>query len=121
MWGEFKQLLMQVSGMGANDLHVVLGIVIYAGLGLALRRIFLPLGVLSLVQLANEGLDMVEDIAAGSAIDSRGLVFDTWATLAWPTVLAAGAFAVAVLYRLFARRGWKRPVHVRISALPSAR
>ena len=99
MWGEFKHILLHATGFGPNDLHVLFGLAIYAGLGLVLRRALIPLGLLTLVQLANEIIDVAEDMARQVALDWNAFLCDTVVTLAAPAAIAITAFAVARLRR----------------------
>lgn len=95
MWGEFKHILLHATGFGPNDLHVLLGLAIYAGLGLVLRRALLPLGLVTLVQLANEVVDIAEDLARDAALDWSAFLSDTAVTLAAPAAIALTLLAAA--------------------------
>ena len=95
MWGEFKHILLHATGFGPNDLHVLLGLAIYAGLGLLLRRAVLPLGLLTLVQLANEVMDIAEDMVRHVAPDWSAFLSDTAVTLAAPVAIALTVLVVA--------------------------
>jgi|GEM_PF-1979965 len=99
MWGEFKHILLHATGFGPNDLHVLLGLAIYAGLGLVLRRAVLPLGLVTLVQLANEIVDVAEDMARQVALDWDAFLSDTIVTLAAPAAIALTVLAVARMRR----------------------
>lgn len=106
MWGEFKHILLHATGFGPNDLHVLLGLAIYAGLGLVLRRAILPLGLVTLVQLANEVIDIAEDMARQVALDWDAFLSDTIVTLTAPAVIAMIVLAAVRLRRRQAR--WPR-------------
>lgn len=94
MWGEFKHILLHATGFGPNDLHVLLGLAIYAVPGLLLRRPVLPLGLLALVQLANEVIDIAEDMARHVAPDWSAFLSDTAVTLAAPATIALTVLVV---------------------------
>ena len=99
MWGEFKHILLHATGFGPNDLHVLLGLGIYAGLGLVLRRAVLPLGLVTLVQLANEVIDISEDWVRQAALDWNAFVSDTIITLTAPAAIALTILAAVRLRR----------------------
>ena len=82
MWNDLKQILLDVTGLSPNALHVVFALVIFAVALLIFRRPGLAFIAVAVVQLANEGLDAIFDIASGQGFKASEAVYDTVYTLA---------------------------------------
>lgn len=96
MWNDLKQFMLDLSGLGPNALHALLGVVIFCVALLVLRRPGLAFLTVVAFQVANEGLDAWFDIASGEGFKADEAVVDTVVTLA-----PAG---IAWLFATLARR-----------------
>ena len=61
-WEEFKVWLSAATGLTHHDLHLILGVLLTLGVGVALRRpigSWLPLGIVGALELGNEAFDFI--------------------------------------------------------------
>lgn len=78
MWHFAKLLIKDTTGLTDPVLHLLVGTVLYLGLALALRRPFLALGIVVVLQLINEIIDLVENLNGAGL---SGALEDTALTL----------------------------------------
>ena len=93
-----KLWLMHATGLSKDALHVYVGLALFLGTALALRRgirSWKPWAVVAVAALAGEAWDLRDSIAQQTAIDLAGNWKDVWNTLFWPSVLL-----------FLARAGW---------------
>lgn len=78
MWHFAKLLIKDTTGLTDPVLHLLVGTVIYLGLALALRRPFVALAIIVILQLTNEVVDLVENLNGAGL---SGALEDTALTL----------------------------------------
>ncbi len=102
MYNAIKTQFVEFVGISKDALHIHVGLVIFFGLALVLRRSLgslIPWGGLLLLECLNEVLDLLH---AHSAIDLEGSLKDLLNTMFWPTL-------VLVVARIFCLRSNKAP------------
>jgi hypothetical protein len=82
MWHQLKQTIKDGTNVTDVGMHVLLGIGIYIVLLVALRRPKTAFGILFLLNLANETIDLLEGATSSSGLGSAFM--DSLATLAAP-------------------------------------
>ena len=85
MWHFAKMLIKDMTGLTDPVLHLLVGTVLCLTLALALRRPFVALAIVVILQLSNEVVDLVENLN-GAGLD--GALEDTVLTL-MPALLIA--------------------------------
>lgn len=88
VYGDLKNLILVELGVWPAQLHLVLGIVVYAICFAATRRPWLSLWAVVALQLGNETLDAREDLRSGNW-SLREAVLDTIWTVTLPFVAAS--------------------------------
>jgi hypothetical protein len=112
MYGETKQILLDVTGLGPDSLHVLVALVLFLMCLLVSRRIGFSLLLVVALQMANELLDLFDDLADGSPLRWADMWIDTYASLVLPTVLSGILFVgrVMVSKRALRRHRSRRPM-----------
>ncbi len=97
MWGILKEILVELSGVSKDALHVHIGLIAFFGSAFLLKRSaasILPLLVVLGLELGNEFLDLfiMRNRPPGLAQWGESLR-DLFNTMLWPTILMFGARA----------------------------
>ena len=95
MWHSAKGIIKSTSGLNDIVLHVLLGAAIFIVLAIALRRPLLAFLLTTIIQIANELADLIED-ATGTGV--AGSLADIVWTMIIPVVLL-GIWALRSRFR----------------------
>jgi hypothetical protein len=85
-----KLLVMGVTGLGKDVLHVYVGLGVYFAASLAMRwplGDLRPLAVAAAVALFGEAWDLADNLRAGAPMRWAGHWHDLWNSLFWPTAI----------------------------------
>jgi hypothetical protein len=112
MYGETKQILLDVTGLGPDSLHVLVAFGMFLMCLLVSRRIGFSLLLVAALQMTNELLDLFDDLADGSPLRWSDMWTDTYASLLLPTLLSGILFLRRVLVgrRALRRHRARRPM-----------
>jgi hypothetical protein len=97
MYGAIKQILLDVTGLGSDSLHVLVALVLFLMCLLFSRRIGFSLLLVAALQMTNEVLDLFDDLADGSPLRWADMWGDTYASLLLPALLSATLFLGRVM------------------------
>ncbi len=95
-----KMMVMQVSGLSKDALHVYVGLGVMLIGAIVLRkglRDWRLLAAVGVAALAGEAWDLIDTLVQGEPVRLRGNWKDVWNTLFWPVVLFALARFTRVL------------------------
>ncbi len=102
MWHSAKSIIKSTSGMNDVVLHILLGAAIFIALAIALRRPLLAFLLTTIIQVANELADLIED-ATGTGL--AGSVAD----IVWTMIVPVALLGVWALRSRFRRPFRDRP------------
>ncbi|WP_092185386.1 hypothetical protein [Devosia sp. YR412] len=84
MWHDLKMIPLEAAGWSPAQLHLLLGLTIYAISSLMFRRPLVALSITAALQLANEILDSLFDYLSVQRVDFLDSLADGLSTLALP-------------------------------------
>lgn len=89
-WLSLKDAVEQATGLSESAIHILAGVLLQLAFATVLRRSLrdpLPWGLLLLLELVNEGLDLTEDWPGEVGRQIGESLGDVAATMALPTIL----------------------------------
>lgn len=87
MWHDFKQIIVDGTGIDGSGLHVLIAVAVFLAVFLVTRRGGIAFGVVVAVQLLNEGLDVAGDLFVGQDFRALEAAEDTGITLLTGAIL----------------------------------
>ncbi|WP_165225673.1 hypothetical protein [Affinirhizobium pseudoryzae] len=87
MYGRIKQVVLDLTGLGPDILHILFGVALFASAYGLIRRKWLAFFAVAAIQFLNEALDIVDDVLVGLPLNLIDVISDCLNTLFVPAIV----------------------------------